>query len=289
MGSRMDKYNNDNSIPKRSDKNKELYRQIYNAYDEFENLVVPSNVKEIDLSSLKKEVTSRDEYKKIKDYTDITNNKVIRKERVIEKQKKENEIYDINELLNKAVKDKKQDNIVENTMSSDSYLKKLRLDDTRTNLDMVKEMYEDIKKETEDESEDLLRTANLSLDILSDLRGENDDTMIQAPIKDEFLSDDDKKFYSKELKFSKKDFEDKKIEDNIEFEFNTDKINNNKNNITNNLENNVINAKEDEEDFYDDDFNDGNGKFFFKVLLLIFGLALVVVVAIYLLNYFNRI
>ena len=103
------------------------------------------------------------------------------------------------------------------------------------------------------------------------------------------LSDDDKKFYSKELKFSKKDFEDKKIEDNIEFEFNTDKINNNKNNITNNLENNVINAKEDEEDFYDDDFNDGNGKFFFKVLLLIFGLALVVVVAIYLLNYFNRI
>ena len=289
MGSRMDKYNNDNSIPKRSDKNKELYRQIYNAYDEFENLVVPSNVNEIDLSSLKKEVTSRDEYKKVKDYTDITNNKVIRKEIVIEKQKKENEIYDINELLNKAVKDKKQDNIVENTMSSDSYLKKLRLDDTRTNLDMVKEMYEDIKKETEDESEDLLRTANLSLDILSDLRGDNDDTMIQAPIKDEFLPEDNSQFYSNEYKFNKKDFEDKKIEDNIEFEFNTDKINNNKNNITNNLENNVINDKEDEEDFYDDDFNDGNGKFFFKVLLLIFGLALVVVVAIYLLNYFNRI
>ena len=49
MGSRMDKYNNSSDIPKRSDKNKELYRQIYNAYDEFENLVVPSNVKEIDL------------------------------------------------------------------------------------------------------------------------------------------------------------------------------------------------------------------------------------------------
>ena len=287
MGSRMDKYNNNSEIPKRSDKNKELYRQIYNAYDEFENLVVPSNVKEIDLSSLKKEITSRDEYKKVKDYTDITNNKVIRKERIIEKQKKENEIYDINELLNKAVKDKKQDNIVENTISSDSYLKKLRLDDTRTNLDMVKEMYEDIKKETEDESEDLLRTANLSLDILSDLRGENDDTMIQAPIKDEFLPDDDKKFYSKEFKFSKKDFEDKKIEDNIEFEFDTDKIKNNNDN--NNVKEKIENTNEDEEDFYDDDFNDGNGKFFFKLLLLIFGLALVVVVAIYLLNYFNRI
>ena len=140
MESRMDKYNNNSSVPKRSDKNKELYRQIYNAYDDFENLVVPSNVKEIDLSSLKKEVTSRDEYRKVKDYSDITNNKVIRKERVIEKQKKENEIYDINELLNKAVKDKKQDDEQINTISSDSYLKKLKLDDARTNLDIVKEM-----------------------------------------------------------------------------------------------------------------------------------------------------
>ena len=53
MNTRMDKYReeremvNSNDIPKRSDKNKELYRQVYNAYDEFENLIVPSNVKEI--------------------------------------------------------------------------------------------------------------------------------------------------------------------------------------------------------------------------------------------------
>ena len=40
MGTRMDKYNNSSEIPRRSDKNKELYKQIYNAYDEFENLVV---------------------------------------------------------------------------------------------------------------------------------------------------------------------------------------------------------------------------------------------------------
>ena len=278
----MDKYNNNNSdIPKRSDKNKELYRQIYNAYDEFENLVVPSNVKEIDISNLKMEITSRDEYKKVKEYTDITNNKVIRKERVIEEQKRENEIYDINELLNKAVKDKKQDNVTENTITSENYLKRLKLDDTRTNLDIVKEMYEDIKKETEDESEELLKTANLSLDLLSDLRGDNDDTMIQAPIKDEYMPDNDKKFYSSEFKFRLKDFEDKKIEDNIEFEFNEEKIKDKK-------QDKDID-EDDNDDFYDDEMSDGNGKFFFKILLLIFGLALVVVVAIYLLNYFNRI
>lgn len=287
MGSRMDKYNVDSDIPKRSDKNKELYRQIYNAYDEFENLVVPSNAKEIDLAGLKKEISSRDEYKKVKDYSEITNNKIIRKEIVQEEQKKENEIYDINELLNKAVKENHKEEEFVPTMSSESYLKRLKLDDTRTNLDMVKEMYDDIKKETEEESEELLRTANLSLDLLSDLRGDNDDTMIQAPIKDEFLFADDKRFYSKEFKFSKKDFEDKKIEDNVKFHFNTDKIKNGKNDVPSNEES--MNIKEDEEDFYDDEMNDGNGKTFFKILLLIFGIVLIVVISIFLFKYFNRV
>lgn len=260
MGSRMDKYKNNSEIPKRSDKNKELYKQIYNAYDEFENLVVPSNVKEIDLSSLKKEITTRDEYRKVKDYSDITNNKVVRKEIVIEEQKKENEIYDINELLNKAVKDKKQEESAP-TISTDSYLKKLRLDDTRTNLDVVKDMYEDIKKETEEENESLLRTANLSLEILSDLKGDNDNTMIEAPIKEEFLPEENNQFYSNEYKFSKKDFEDKSDD-----------------------------SKNIEDDFYDDELsNGGSGKFFFKILMLIFGIAMVVVIAIYLINYFNRV
>ena len=173
MGSRMDKYKNNSDVPKRSEKNKELYKQIYNAYDEFENLVVPSNAKEIDLSTLKKEITSRDEYRKAKDYSDITNNKIMRKEKIIEKQKEENQIYDIKELLNKALKDnKKEEDDHISMMTTDSYLKKLRLDDTRTNLDEVKELYEDIKKETQEEfeNEDLLKTANLSLEILSKLK-----------------------------------------------------------------------------------------------------------------------
>ena len=50
-----------------------------------------------------------------------------------------------------------------------------------------------------------------------------------------------------------------------------------------------IKIKQDEDEFYDDEMSDGSGNFFFKILLLIFGLALVVVVAIYLLNYFNRV
>ena len=175
-------------------------------------------------------------------------------------------------------------------MSSDSYLKRLKLDDVRTNLDMVKEMYEDIKRETEDESEELLKTANLSLDILSDLRGDNDDTMIHAPIKDEFMPDDDKKFYSDEFKLSKRDFEDRKLEDNIELEMDDKKIKlkNKEHDSSLKKESDELD-EDDEDDFYDNEIDDGNGKFFLKILLLIFGLILFLVVGIYLLNYFNRI
>ena len=91
----MDKYKNEEVVPTRSDKNKELYKQIYNAYDNFENLVVPSNAREITKDDLKKEITSRSEYKRKKEYDEITNNTtnsigtnntIIRKEKIKEVQ-----------------------------------------------------------------------------------------------------------------------------------------------------------------------------------------------------------
>ena len=263
MSSRMDKYNNyEQEIPTRSNKNKKLYTQIYNAYDDFENLVVPSNSREIDFKDLNKEITSRSEYRDRKVYRDITNNndsnKVARKERVHEQQKKENEIYDINLLLDKAVNEKKKPDLVENNMSSGDYLKKLKLDNRKTNIEQVKEVYENMQEELE-EDESLMKTANLSLEILSDLKGDNDVTMVSAPIKDGELPSDEKEtdFYSRDYKFSKRDFDDKEYE--VE--------------------------SETEEDDDDDDFEEaGGGKLFFKVLLLVFGIALIGVVIYFLIN-----
>ena len=195
MGNRMDKYNDSNvdNIPKRSDRNKDLYRQVYNAYDEFENLVVPSNAKEIDLSTLKREISSRDEYKKIKDYGDITNNKVIRKEIIQEEQKKENEIYDINELIKNAVKENPNENNNLDFTDKEDYLKRLKLD----SVDMEKEVSEDI------DEEELMKTANLSLDLLSDLKGDNEDTVVSPVVND----DDERQFYSDQYHFDNSDFE----------------------------------------------------------------------------------
>jgi len=276
MSSRMDKYKyKDNGqedvIPTRSDKNKELYKQIYNAYDEFENLIVPSNAREINPSELKKEITSRQEYRKKRDYEDITNdgnkvnNTIIRKEKILEEQKQEEEIYDINELLNKATSENKKPELIEPTLANEDYLKKLKLDSRKTNIEQVKEMYEDIQEEAREEDESLMKTANLSLEILSDLKSDNDKTAISAPIKNEELPDDNTMdFYSNTYKFSKRDFEDK--------DYDADKENDD---------------DEDDDDDYDED--NGNGKFFFKILLIIFGLILVVLILVYIIGYLNKV
>ena len=267
MSSRMDKYKKDDLIPSRSNKNKELYKQVYNAYDEFENLIIPSNAREIDPKDLKKEITSRQDYRKQKELKDITNttdNIVIRKENKKEV-KKEDEVYDINELLNKAVEDKKQPELIGHTLSNEDYLKRLKLDNRKTNIEKVKEMYEDIQEESMIEDESLMKTANLSLEILSDLKGENEKTIVSAPIKEEETPDDSNEsdFYSNNYKFSKKDFDSK--------------------------EDDIIEEDDDEEDDNDDNSSQSNGRFFFKILMLIFGILLLILVLLYFINYFNRV
>ncbi len=272
MSSRMDKYKeniNEEAIPTRSDKNKELYRQIYNAYDEFENLIVPSNAREINPGELKKEIRSREDYHRKKDYDALTNNDkdennpinntIIRKEIIKEEQKQEEEIYDINELLNKAKSDNKKPELIEPTLSNADYLKKLKLDNRKTNIEQVKEMYEDIKEESREEDEALLKTANLSLEILSDLKGDNEKTTVSAPIKGDELPENTgtMDFYSNTYKFSKRDFDD---HDEVD----------------------------DEEEEEDDEEEGRTGKIIMRILLVVFGLLLAALVVVYFISYFNK-
>ena len=141
---------------------------------------------------------------------------------------------------------------------------KLKLDNRRTNIEQVKEMYDDIREEASDEDEALMKTANLSLEILSDLKGDSEKTAVSAPIKNEELPEDskDNDFYSNTYKFSKRDFEGR------DFKEETD--------------------DEDEED--DEEYEEeGSGKFFFKILLLIFGILLIGLMLVYFINYFGKV
>ena len=293
MTKKIDKYiSNTDEIPKRSEKNKELYKQIYNAYDEFENLIVPSNAKEIDLADLKKEISSRDEYKQIKEVETITNTRIKKIDVEPEQEEQKEEIYDINELLDKAVSTNKKEDTVEPSLSSKDYLKKLKIDNTKTNLEKVKEMYNDIEEDP-DNNEELIKTANLSLEILSDLKGNDDTTTVSPQIIDDIddiisvtqeetnlenelqeNTDDleeneeetDYDFYSNKYKFSKKDFEGKDKEKIKSKEF-----------------------KKNEEDSDDDEEDeDGEEHSFLKIFFLIFGILLVIAIIVYLIIYFGK-
>ena len=267
MNSRMDKYKSlDDKVATRSDKNQELYKQIYNAYDEFENLVVPSNSREITMSELKKEIVSRADYHEKKVYDEIALSKD--DEIPIKKEKKRiqvsPEVYDIKELLDKAVSS--QDNKKEDVdkLSSGDYLKKIKLDNHKTNIEQVKELYEDTLEDEIDNDESLIKTANLSLEILSDLKSDNDQTIVEAPIKSSELPKEslDNDFYSSRYKFSKKDFEFK-----------------------------GKNLDESEDDDDDDTFREGDSKLkkFVKVLLIVFGVLLIIILLLYIFKFFNRI
>ena len=295
MGKRMDKYEHideDNVVPKRSEKNKELYKQIYNAYDEFENLVVPSNAKEIDINDLNKEISSRDDYRQLKDVETVINTRVKRidTDDIIEK-KEENsseEVYDINELLDKAVSSNKKEATIEPTLSSGDYLKKLKIDRTKTNLEQVKEMYNSMEDDI-DNNVELLKTANLSLEILSDLKGTDDNTAVSAVNTDEVndivadvvadkedeeekTTEEDYDFYSNNYKFSKRDFDGK-----------------NENNIDKKILKKVEEEKEEDEenDDEDEDADVSEGGSFLKIFFLIFGILLVVAIVAYLIIYFG--
>jgi len=259
----MDKYKNEKEAPKRSDKNQELYKQIYNAYDEFENLVVPSNSREITMSELKKEITSRQEYRERKVYDEITNKGKNDTKILKQKERKQTtpEVYDIKELLDKAVSEKndKKDDV--DTLSNGDYLKKIKIDGYKTNIEQVKEIYEDTLSEEIESDESLLKTANLSLEILSDLKSDNDQTMVEAPIKKSELPKEslDNDFYSSKYKFSKRDFEDK-----------SESL-----------------GEEDEDDDYQEDKK--GIKRFVKVLLLVFGILLIIILLLYIFNFFNKV
>lgn len=262
METRVDKYKDKESKPSRVEKNQELYQMIYSAYDEFENYKVPLEEKEIDFNHIKKNVTNRSEYMKAKEYGEFTNKRVSRQRIEVDEEKSNKpEVYDIKELLSKVKTDNNDERKTD--IREEKYLDKLHLkDNAKTNLEMMKEKYEEVILDN-DEEEKLSNTANLSLEILSDLRS-NEDTMVSPPMKEEDEeekeiprkkikqddNDEDDSFYSDMYKFKKKDFE--------------------------------------EEDLEDEDFlEEGNNKFLFKILILISFIILIAIILIYLIGYFS--
>ena len=179
MESREERYSNNLS---RQSKNKDLYNQVYGLEDNLDNLPLSKN--EIYITKMQTEINTRDEYRKSRGDKTLSETTPQVKEESIPIQEVEKNVYDINKVLDKVKADNEKKNQPEQPTPKEDYLKKLNID----NIDEVKEMYDDIISSVDEETENRLqKTANLSLEILSDLKGDNEETMITAPIIEDEL------------------------------------------------------------------------------------------------------
>lgn len=274
MESRMKKYYTEElkEDAQRTKKNAPLYRQIYGAYDEFENLKLPVSDNEIDITDIGTSVTSREEYRKMKEYGSITNKSAkIVKEDIMEDVKpnieSNNRVYNINEML-ASVKGNRanMDDKVVNT--SANYLHTLQTDEEiKTDLEKVKEMYnkisEEFDKEEEMDQKSDVSTGTLSLELLSDLKSDKD-TEVMPGFGDDKSPTGDNNKSSSDNGDRGNDLDNTFYEDG--YQFNND-------------------------DFNDDNFFDGDmdkkGHYVIKSLLVIILIVLLVGCALYFLNEYN--
>lgn len=236
MESRMDKYyREDDPRMKRSSKNARLYQEVYNNYDNLDNLPIPDNTNEIDRVELERMVKGDSEESKIR-----REDKYIYQEEQIknDKQAPGNKIHDINMLLENAKKEneKLKENDTFDSEISTNYKLLSTLENkilTKDDIELHQNKYNnncqeveqsELKYQTKRISVDPNinqiithdTTSSLSLDILSDLKPNDDnvDSSENDLIKPSAIPDDtdivnnDSTFYTDTYSFSNKDFDD---------------------------------------------------------------------------------
>ena len=205
MESRMEKYyKEDLSTFERSKKNQELYKDISKEISELENLPIPDNSNEIDLDGLKQIISSRDEYRKSKELErTFTSNKPL-----VEDKKEESRIYDINVLLENAKNEvSRGSSVINKKIINTTFLADLEEASIPKTDDAM-----EVSMPLIDKKDKISSTDSLPLDILVDLKG-NDNTIVTDPIVKEEVTmikkiKDGETFYSGSFNFSKKDFDD---------------------------------------------------------------------------------
>ena len=253
MDSRMERYEEiDIDNYQRSKKNAGLYKEVYGNYADFEDLPIPENTNEIDIENFKSLVGSRIDRKKerIEEDFDIYEEK-------LEEVKEESKVYDINELLEKAK--------IENAKIKKEVVVNKNIPNYLANLESDKNTKEIINKyDSEEEDADLpivktteyntniinVKTENLSLDILSDLKPSGDTFVSEPMIENEEEKIEEKEFYSGKLEFSESDFN---IGDNNE-----------------------------EDDFYEE-----NNHTFLKIMLIVVGISCLITAGYFILHEFD--
>ncbi len=210
MESRMERYDEvDINDYQRSKKNATLYKEIYGNYSDLEDLPIPENTNEIEIDSLNSIVGSRVSKRK-----EEVKNQDYELEDLEDNHEDSEKVYDINELLEKAkVENAKVKKEVTVNKNMPNYLANLESDKSTKDIISKYDGNDDddmpIIKEVviEEEVNDKKGDSTLSLDILSDLKPSGN-TLVSEPMitEEDIKENQEKEFFSSELKFDKKDF-----------------------------------------------------------------------------------
>lgn len=230
MASRMEKYYNNPPISRRSQKNANLYRTLYDGgeYTNIASVATIDKTNEVDITKIRQMIKDRENYKRQRELNQILKpvSNDIKKEEPIPYE--EEKTYDIRDVLTKAKETRKVDEKYES-------IKKQKYD-YLLNSKLYQKKPEKIEEEKEDELKELINTitntskinklkdAELSLDLLEDLKSDNN-TMIESSAVRAIIEEEkkrqeekeeennieiDKSFYTAGLNFDEKDFEDLK-------------------------------------------------------------------------------
>lgn len=202
MPSRMEKYYKSGDIKRRTTKNQELYRTIYDEveYSNVEGISVIDKDEKIDIEMIKELLNKTNK--------ETPKPKMPKEEIKIEEPTEEEKNYDIMDVLNKAKKDRTPDNKFSDTQYN--ILKNIKLSDDlnipkNINNDDLKSMIDAISNNSK---------LNQTGDLLDDLKSIVDPNMKQE-IEEKNL-EIDKSFYTSSLGFTNNDFEDlKDMKDSI--------------------------------------------------------------------------
>lgn len=228
MESRMDRYNQtDNSVPKRSDKNVQLYHTIYDTpeYSNIEGIATIDKSNEIDILKVKKMLQNRESYQQGRDYRNLIQPKEeVSATTTFLEEDEEEKNYDIRDILNKA-KSSKSDSSKYHNLENTSYkvLKNLNIERPNRPVKEERDLKGLIDTITSTSILNKMDDRHLSLDLLGDLRSENNTVIENKDAIKQLLeqakqeemrrkkmdepSEMDKSFYTSSLGFGEEDFE----------------------------------------------------------------------------------
>lgn len=204
-------YKEDLSTFERSKKNAALYKEVSEKISDLENLPVPDNSNEIDMDGLKQIISSRDEYRKSKELERT----IVQRKPLVEEELKKEKVYDINVLLENAKNEVNRSNSVTNKrIINANFLTNLE-EATIPKSDDAMEVSIPMTNKKEKGS----NTDSLPLDILMDLKGDENTVVTDPIVKDEVTMikkiKDGETFYSGSFSFSKKDFDEGEEDDDF--------------------------------------------------------------------------